>query len=206
MAMPQRNIKSDTAPINKLAESKCVRTEVQGEGYESDSWRRMPAQSYSIEEDSRVNSPNYSMVTRNNLEQRISDIRVYRRFRISIPTRPLQGEFYRLAKAPGTITIKVVQVHEGNTNKSAVRKYDQLASHLNETPLWDIPDEKIGFLVKRYTDPEATLPQEVDEDDYSSSSSEDNYEEPPKKKKAKRVLEARCSTGAPIRKTRNVDS
>eukprot|EP00980_Cylindrotheca_fusiformis_P007120 scaffold1493_cov160-Cylindrotheca_fusiformis.AAC.2 len=119
--------------------------------------------------------------------------------------RPLQGEFYRLAKAPGTI-IKVVQVHEGITNKSAVRKYDQLASQLNETPLWDIPDEKIGFLVKRYTDPEATLPQEVDEDDYSSSSSEDDYEEPPKKKKAKRVLAARCSMGAPIRKTRNVDS
>eukprot|EP00980_Cylindrotheca_fusiformis_P018653 scaffold6203_cov125-Cylindrotheca_fusiformis.AAC.4 len=108
-------------------------------------------------------------------------------------------------RAPGTI-IKVEQVHEGITNKSAVRKYDQLASQLNETPIWDIPDEKIGFLVKRYTDPEATLPQEVDEDDYSSSSSDDDYEEPPKKKKAKRVLAARRSTGAPIRKARNVDS
>eukprot|EP00980_Cylindrotheca_fusiformis_P010190 scaffold2267_cov92-Cylindrotheca_fusiformis.AAC.9 len=106
--------------------------------------------------------------------------------------RPLQGEFYRLAKAPRTI-IKVVQVHEGNTNKSAVRKYDQLASQLNETPLWDIPDEKIGFLVQRYTDPEATFPQEEDEDDYSSSSSEDDYEPPKKKKKSKRVLAARRS-------------
>eukprot|EP00980_Cylindrotheca_fusiformis_P000508 scaffold122_cov88-Cylindrotheca_fusiformis.AAC.4 len=119
--------------------------------------------------------------------------------------RPLQGEYYRLAKAPDTI-IKVEQVHEGVTNKSAVRKYDQLASQLDEFPIWDIPDEKVGFFVKRYTDPEATLPQEVDEYGDASSSSDEDYEEPPKKKKAKRVLAARCSTGAPIRKKGNVDS
>eukprot|EP00980_Cylindrotheca_fusiformis_P014068 scaffold3672_cov86-Cylindrotheca_fusiformis.AAC.7 len=101
---------------------------------------------------------------------------------------------------------KVEQVHEGVTNKSAVRKYDQLASQLDEFPIWDIPDEKVGFFVKRYTDPEATLPQELDEYDYASSSSDEDYEEPPKKKKAKRVLAARCSTGAPIRKKGNVDS
>eukprot|EP00980_Cylindrotheca_fusiformis_P031807 scaffold27019_cov446-Cylindrotheca_fusiformis.AAC.1 len=39
--------------------------------------------------------------------------------------RPLQGEFYQLSKAPATI-IKVVQVlHEGDNNRSVVRKYNQ---------------------------------------------------------------------------------
>eukprot|EP00980_Cylindrotheca_fusiformis_P000949 scaffold253_cov72-Cylindrotheca_fusiformis.AAC.3 len=105
--------------------------------------------------------------------------------------QPLQqGEFYRLSKSPETI-VKVVQVHEGDNNWSVVRKYDQRDRQLSDNLIWDIPDKKIGYFVRRNTGTEPLPSTDTgDENDYAGYSTE---EEPPKKKRTKGVLAARRS-------------
>eukprot|EP00980_Cylindrotheca_fusiformis_P001799 scaffold407_cov68-Cylindrotheca_fusiformis.AAC.1 len=96
--------------------------------------------------------------------------------------RPIEGEYYRLSKSPATI-VKIVQVFEGDTNRSVARKFDQVDRKLTDDLIWDIADENVGHFVKRNTGSEP-LPSTDSggEEDYARYSTE---EERPKKKRSK---------------------